>query len=371
MGSKQPLLAAYVLSAVAVVAAALGSLLVMETATIKVSVPTSMIVAERTIAGGPSSQYLTTTLIQADVSDSQQGTTSTAQIPPAYATGQVVFTCNPCPANPTNVPAGTGVSTATNPAIHFVTLSAVPLTATGSGTADVRALVIGPGGNTSANTVTLIDHPMPNVKVTNPKPIAGGADATTAQVVQQSDLDRVRTTLTARVTLDLNATLAAQAGGLSFVPYGEPLLKVDTDHKVGDRVATFTMTISATLGGVAFSQSQADGLMRSALAKKLPSGFQLTTDPVQTSYLVQQTSPDGSVTLKGSAIGVIVPNVTPGQLKARVTGLRVDAAREKLEAIAPGTSVDISVKPGVPWLPLIQDHINLTIVLLPASAGGL
>ena len=114
---------------------------------------------------------------------------------------------------------------------------------------------------------------------------------------------------------------------------------------------------------------QADALMRTALANKVPSGFQLTADPVQTSYLVQQTTPDGSVTMKGSAIGVIVPNVTAGQLKARITGLRVEAAREKLEAIAPGASVNISVKPAVPWLPLIQDHINLTIVLEPTATA--
>jgi hypothetical protein len=46
--------------------------------------------------------------------------------------------------------------------------------------------------------------------------------------------------------------------------------------------------------------------------------------------------------------------------------MRVDAARKQLEHVTPGTTVDMSVKPAVPWLPVLLDHIKLTIVLEPA-----
>ena len=77
----RPLLPAYVLSAVAVVAAILGSLVIFETASIKLTVPASRIVANKTLKGGPSGADIATTRIQADVTDSEHGTTASAPVP--------------------------------------------------------------------------------------------------------------------------------------------------------------------------------------------------------------------------------------------------------------------------------------------------
>jgi hypothetical protein len=361
MESKQPLLPAYVLSAIAVVAAALGSLVVMETATVKLVVPASKLVANVTMKGGQHGQDLVTTTIVADISESQQGTASAITVPPTLATGQVVFTCSPCSTSATPIPFGTTVSTTAG--VHYDVGSGEVSAAHPSLTVAAHALVAGKTGNTAANTVTVIDKPIPNVKVTNPQPFAGGNDATTNQVIQQADLDKVRLELTARVSQDLDATLKAQAEGLNYLTDGQPTLTVTTDHKVGDQVATFNMTIAAKLTAVAFSQAQADLIMRNALDKNLPKKYQLTADPIQTVYQVQKPSANGEITIKGTGTGVMVPNVTAGELKARIRGMRVDAARQQLQLLAPGTTVDISVKPSVPWLPVLQDHINLTIVV--------
>jgi len=365
MESKQPLLPAYLLSGIAVVVAVLGSLVVMETATVKLVVPASKLVANVTMKGGPHGADLVTTTIQADVSESQQGTASTLQVSALPASGLVTFTCSPCSPNETPIPFGTTVSTAAG-----VYYDVAPASITPPHTfvqVPIRALVPGKAGNTAANTVTVIDKPIPNVKVTNPNPITGGTDATTNQVIQQSDLDRVQLALTAKVSQDIDAALKAQAEGLHYLTDGQPTLKVTSDHKVGDQVATFNMTIAATLSAVAFSQAQADAIMRNALDQKLPKKFQLTADPIQTVYQVQKPGATGDITIKGTGTGVIVPDVTAGDLKARIRGMRVDAARQELQLLAPGTTVDISVKPAVPWLPVLQDHINLTIVVVSAT----
>lgn len=364
MGSRPALLAAYVFSAVAVVAAAVGSLLIMERATVTLSVPTSTIVANRTITGGPSGRDLTTTRITASVTDTEQVTTGTVVTPATFATGDVEFTCGPCPSS--GIPEGTVVATAAG--IRYQTLLRGPIASSpGSVSVLVRALVAGKAGNTAANTVTVIDPPIPNVKVQNSKPITGGADAIVAQVIQQSDLDTTRAELSNKVAMDLNASLTAQAGGLDFSPDGQPTLVVTSDHKVGDHVPTFSMTIVGTLGAVVFSESQADILMRAALNQKIPRGFQLTPDLVQTNYVVQHSGANGDVTIKGSATGVIVPSVTAGELVSKIRGMRVDAARRQLEGVAPGTTVEISVKPAIPWLPVLRDHISLTIQIQSAA----
>ena len=369
MDSRQPLLLAYVFSAVAVLAAVLGSLVVMETATVKVWVPTSRLVANLTISGGKAGHELTTTQIQADVTDTMQGEAGTGTVAATYASGQAAFTCNPCSSTSTSIPDGTTVSTAAG--VHYSTTGQAEVsTSHTSVTVAIKALLPGPHGNTAAKTVTVIDKPISNVTVTNPQPISGGADATTGQVVQQSDLDRIQLALSAKVAQDLDAILKAQAEGLGYLADGQPTLNVTSDHKVGDAAATFTMTMTGSLGATAFSLSEADALMRAALNQKVPKGYQLTADPIQTSYQADKPNANGDVTIKGSAVGVIVPNVTSEELKARIKGMRVDTARHKLELLAPGTTVDITVKPAVPWLPVLQDHISLTIVLQPSAALG-
>jgi len=233
------------LSAIAAVAAILGSLVVMETATVKLVVPATKLVANVTFKGGPHGQDLVTTTIQADVSDSAQGTASTLQVAAIPATGLATFTCSPCSPNEMPIPFGTTVSTVAG--VHY---DVAPASITPPHTfvqVPIRALVPGKAGNTAANTVTVIDKPIPNVKVTNPQPITGGTDPTSNQVIQQSDLDRVQLALTAKVTQDIEAALKAQAEGLNYLTDGQPTLKVTADHKVGDQVATFNMTITATL----------------------------------------------------------------------------------------------------------------------------
>jgi len=343
----------------------LGSLLVMETATIKLTVPASKITASRTITGGQTGRDLTTTRIEASVTDTQLGVATADVVPPAYAGGQVYFTCT-CTSGPATIDQGTVVSTTAK--VHYATLARIQLSSTTKSVpVDIRALVPGIGGNVGAAAVSSIDKPISGVTVNNPKPITGGVDATTVQVVHQSDIDLARFALTTKIAQDLNAALGAQAGGLSFAADGQPTLVVAADHQVGDKVPTFTMTMTATVGAVAFSESQADALMRTTLNQKIPKGFQLTTNPVQTNYVVQHSGANGDVTLKGSATAAIVPNVSAADLKARIKGMRVDAARKQLEQSAPGATIDINVKPSVPWLPIVTDHISLTIVIQPAT----
>src|SRR5438309_8886415 len=92
----RPLLPAYVLSAVAVVTAILGSLVIFETASIKLTVPASRIVANKTLKRGPSGADIATTRIQDDVTDSEHGTPAPAPVPPTYSTREVIFPCTPC-----------------------------------------------------------------------------------------------------------------------------------------------------------------------------------------------------------------------------------------------------------------------------------
>ena len=257
--SRSQLFVAYILSALAVLFAAAGSLLFTETADVKLSVPPQRVVALITLAAG-----LQTQRIHADVTDSQQGTASTVVTNPTSAAGHVVFSCSPaCKQAPVTIPQGTLVTTAKS--LGYTTQAAVMVTTTTGSSAPVAVRATAPGAawNADANTLTTIaNSPDANLHVTNAAAITGGANPRSAQVIQQSDFDAVRTALTVKINDELAVALKFNAHGMSFVADGAPVINLTSDHSVGDETPTFTITMTGTSGAVAFSDSQALALIR-------------------------------------------------------------------------------------------------------------
>jgi len=368
MGTQAPrLVPALVLSAVAVLVAALGSLLYTETASVQISIPPHRLQADATINGGPNGPDLKTQHVEASLSENQQGTASINTIAPTYASGQVTFRCERSCTSPQVVSAGQVVGTAGGTQYETQTLARVPVSGS-SAAVPVRAINPGAGGNASAGTVTLIVKPsFPNLSVTN-TPITGGADARTEQVILQSDFDAVANALTSKVTDDLNAALKAKTPGMTFVLDGPPTLNLTSDYTVGDKTTTFRITVSGSLSAVAFSEDAARGLLRSALEKQVPAGFQLTTDPIQTTYQILRVSSRGNVTISGSAVGFVAPTVATDKLSNQIRGMSVADARRHVQRAVPGAQVEIkTTPPAIYWMPLVTKNIKLTVVVQPAT----
>jgi hypothetical protein len=364
--NRTQMIRAYILSAAVVLVAALGSLLVMETATVKLSVPPQKLVANITLSGGQTSGDLRTQHIAATVTEAQDGTASTVQVGPTNATGQVLFSCTSAQcASPLTVPAGTIVTTSKS--LGYSTQAAATVTRTQPATVAVRATASGTAWNTARDTITVInDSPNPDLHVNNPAAIAGGTDAHPAPVIQQSDFDSVRTSLAAKVTDALGVALTAKAFQMTYVADGPPVLTVISNHKVGEQVSSFTMTMTGTIGAIAFSDTEARALMRSALEAKIPQGQQLTSDPIQFTWQVQRSSPNGELTVTGTATGFVTPKLSTNTLRARIRGLSPADATKSLQRAVPGSKVEIRISPvAVPWLPLIAEHITMTVVGAP------
>src|SRR6267142_7251404 len=88
--NRTEMVRAYILSAVVALVAALGSLLYVETASVKLSVPPERLVANVTLTGGQTSGDLKTQRIQATVSETRTGNASIVLVAPAFSTGRVV-----------------------------------------------------------------------------------------------------------------------------------------------------------------------------------------------------------------------------------------------------------------------------------------
>ena len=368
--NQRQLIRAYILSVAVVLVAVLGSLLLTETASVKLSVPPQKLVATATLVGSQSGGDLKTQHIQAAVTQSLGGPATAVFVGPTNATGNVVFSCatKACPATVT-IPLGTLLTSARS--LGYTTTAAATVTRARPATAAVRATAPGASWNAAPDTITTINDSNQfsnDLHVTNPAAVAGGADVTSAQIIQQSDWDMVRAALETNVTDSLDAKLKAKAVQLTYVTDGPPALTVTGDHKVGDKVSTFTLTMTGTIGATAFSTSAAQSLIRAALGVKVPAGQQLTGDPVKISWQIVQAVPSGDVTVNGTATGWVTPRVSTDTLRARIRGLSPADARKSLQRAVPGSEVEIRLAPlAVPWLPLVTQHISLTVVVQPVT----
>jgi hypothetical protein len=365
--NQSQILRAYILSAVAVLVAALGSFMYAETAAVTLSVPPQKLVASTTLSGSQTGGDLKTHHIEATNTQSQGGAASTVQIGPTYASGQVVFSCTSaaCP-SPLKVEAGTLVTT--ERFLGYATQATATVTRAHSATVAVRATASGASWNTAQHTVTVINNPPDaNLRVTNALPIRGGTDARSAQVIQQSDWDAVRSALETRVADALDLALKAKAIQMSYIANGPPALTVTSNHKVGEMVSSFIITMTGTIGATAFSDSDAQALIRAAFEAKIPPGKQLTSDPIEITWQILQTSPNG-LTVNGTAVGYVAPTLSTDTLRARIRGMSPADARKSLLRDVPGSTVEIRISPvAVPWLPLIAEHITVTLVVQPAT----
>ncbi len=359
---------AYLLSAVVVLAAAGGSLLFIETASVKVSVQPQSIEAYVTLSGGPTRGPLSTQRMQVNITESQQGKASTVQVSPTYSSGQVVFRCSPaCQRAPVAIAQGQLITTARS--LGYATQEPATITTTtGEATVTVRAISPGADWNADIGTLTIIaDNSDSGLKVTNPVAIAGGANARSARVVQQSDYDTVRNSLNVKVTNELGAALFANANGTDYVGDPWPIITVTSDHAIGDETPSFTIKMTGTEGATAFSESQANAIMLAALKAKVPPGQELTNDRIQYIYQSHQVAPNADVLVTGEADGFVIPKLSPQSVSAQVRGLSPAEGVRSLQRTAPGSRVEIRISPSwVPWLPIIADQISLTVVVEPA-----
>lgn len=350
---------AYLLSAAVVLVAAGGSLLFTESASVKISVPPQSVGVLVTLSNLPTQR------ISASMTESQQGTASTVQISPTYATGLVVVRCSPgCQKAPVIIAQGALITTAKS--LGYTTQAPVTITTTaGSATVGVRATSPGAAWNADADTLTIIaNNTDPGLKVTNPAAIAGGTNARSAQVIQQSDYDAVLAALNVKVNNELGLALNANAQGMLYVGDPQPVILVTSDHSVGDETPSFTITMSGKIGGTAFVESQAKAIVMAALQAKIPPGQELTNEPVQIIYQAQQVGPNADVVVTAKANGFVIPKLSPQSLRAQIRGLSPAEAARSLQRAAPGSLVEIRISPAAaPFMPIIADHISVTVIV--------
>ncbi len=355
--------------------ALLVGILYLPSATATISVSGTPVKEDITLLGAPgtaagSPDHFAAQPIHAEQSQTLPGTpTLQKQIAAVKASGQVVFTprCGGCSFP---VKAGTDVSTGNGQ--HYVTQKNIMVASDGASAA-VVAVQAGLSGNTDANSIQYINDDILAVLATvaNPQPITGGADARTATVIQQSDIDSARDVYAKDAVPQVTDQLKSKAQGLNLVLVGNGVQASATaDHKVGEEVTGFTITIKVAGDGVAFDDKVVKQMLKAALQRKIPQGSQMAGSGTFTYDAIDATA-DGHITLNGHASGFHTPVFLETAIRSHLKGLSPSKARAFLQSLPNVVDARVTQSPfGLPWLPLFSSRITLKIQEVSSSSSS-
>ncbi len=357
---------------VLVVLALIAGIIYVPTANATLLVSGTAVKQDVTLLGVPgtassSGNQFATQAFHAEDSQSLPGVpTGQKQIAAVKATGQVVFTmyCSGffCPSGSVSVGAGTDVSTAD--AKHYVTQKSVNIPAPkGSASVGVAAVQGGAGANTDRHTIrNITDNQNDNLSVDNTDAITNGADARTATVIQQSDIDSIRDAYSRDAIPKVNDQLNSKAQGLKLVLVGQGVQATATsDHKVGEEVQGFTVTVKVVGDAVAFDEKIIKQMLKAALERKISQGSQLTTNATTTYEAIDATT-DGHITLNGHAAGFYTPVFLQTAIRGHLKGMSPAKAHAFLQSLPNVVDARVTQSPyGLPWLPLFSSRITLKI----------
>jgi hypothetical protein len=381
LGSYRP----YLIGAAAlVVIGLLIGILYLPTATATVFVQGTPVKADVTLLGAPgvatgSPDHFATQAIHAEESQNLPGTpTGQKQIDAAKATGKVTFKAS-CSGFICTIPIRSGTDVSTGSGKHYLTTKSVTVQSTlvsqGSVDAPVAAVQAGLAGNTEVDTIRYINNNNPDdlLSVNNGQAIGGGADARTATIIQQSDIDSIKDVYAKDALPRVTDQLNGKAQGKKLVTVGSGVQAIArADHAVGEEVGGFTVTIKVAGDGVAFDEKAVQQMLKGFLQRKVPQGSQLTTDGTTLKYdPPTDATADGHVTLNSHLAGFYTPIFIESNIRGHLKGLSPSKGRAFLQTLPNVVDARVTQSPiGLPWLPLFSSRITLKIQEVSSSSAS-
>lgn len=374
----------YIAAAAVALLALIGGVLYLPTAQVTLTVRGTAIAADVTLQGstgatvGSTDQFVTQALSASESQVVQDTATGQKPVAAVTASGTALFTLNCSPldllCDGADLPQGVAVRTSDGKRYKTQKAASIP-GRSGSVSVPISAVASGAAGNTdpgSINTIEGNDQHSDELKVTNPNALTNGADARTATVIQQADIDSAVKAANDLLAPKVSQELTTKANGLHLVPVTDAPktdIAMQDNHKVGDEIANFTFTITISQAGVAFDDQVVRQMILNDLKLKVTPGYQLTRNS-DTSYDVSGASADGKITVTSHAKGYQVREFSIPGLRAYIKGRTPSSAVAHLRSLPNVVDAQIHQSPfGLWWLPFFSSRISVEIQEVTGSTG--
>jgi hypothetical protein len=225
------------------------------------------------------------------------------------------------------------------------------------------------------DTIRYINNNNPDdlLSVNNGQAITGGADARTATVIQQSDIDSIKDVYAKDALPRVTDQLNGKAQGKKLVLVGNGVqATAKADHAVGEEVGGFTLAIKVTGDGVAFDEKTVQQMLKGFLQRKVPQGSQLTTDGTAIKYdAPTDATADGHITLNGHLSGFYTPVFIETAIRSHLKGMSPSKGRAFLQTLPNVVDARVTQSPfGLPWLPFFSSRITLKIQEVSSNSAS-
>jgi len=376
LGSYRPYLIG---AAVLVVVGLLVGILYLPTATATVFVQGTPLKADVTLLGAPgvaagSPDHFATQAIHAEESQNLPGTpTGQKQVAAVPSTGEVVITSKCVFCIGQDVRKGLIVLTDGGKRYATQAVAHIGIGYNAQATVPIAAVTGGLDGNTPEHTITNIENGDPDLRLDNPKATTGGADARTATVIQQSDIDSIKDVYAKDALPRVTDQLSGKAQGKKLVLVGNGVqATAKADHAVGEEIGGFTVAIKVAGDGVAYDEKAVQQLLKGFLQRKVPQGSQLTSNGTILKYdPPTDANADGHITLNGHLSGFYAPIFLQPAIRAHLKGMSPSKGRAFLQTLPNVVDARVTQSPfGLPWLPLFSSRITLKIQEVSSSSAS-
>lgn len=288
-------------------------------------------------------------------------TTGLKEVSTAPARGTVTFVNRI--AQPVVIPAGTRVSTSTGERIEFQTTQQITVPGRVGAEVDVEviALELGKKGNLPPDKVNRVDGVLSaQLNVRNLTEIGGGSGEF-RNAVRVEDVERLRDQIYDIIIEEAKAEMKRELTVEEAL--AEDSLRVvytyleSSSHFVGEVTNELTMEIRAEVHSTAVNDDVAIGLVETAVADSIPSGFKLVRESVEISDgTVLGVDAQGRVSLELTATGLVSAEIDHLPHLSEITGESIPEAQLYLQDNLPLREVPtIEISPdyfeNIPFIP--------------------
>lgn len=276
-------------------------------------------------------------------------------------------------------PSGQKITSTGTTVVKFVLSQAVTApaeTCTDSGCtfgtidATVTAADIGSQYNLGAATVFTVDgYDQLTYSAKNASPMSGGTSRD-IQVVAQTDLDSIYTTLAKQLTDAAGQALASQGDANTKVVDQATKTTVVTktyDRKAGDEATDVTLNLTLSVADTLYSTQDMKEVLTQTLQRAAPDGYDVSPDGMQTSAEVASVESSGDVDFNGRIQANLIPKFDRDELARNLAGKKPDAAETYLKAIPSVVSYQVTIWPNLPdffrSFPRDTKRIHITVTV--------
>jgi hypothetical protein len=309
-------------------------------------------------------------------------TTGVKAVPLAPSTGQVVYTNGFPPPKPGEFDYGSpGIMVKygqrlmnTNQLEFAQTSPNVIVPWQGTATANIVAVIPGSVGNVGDHSITSIEgNPFSKLSVTNPLATGNGTDPSSSPLMTEADFDAGRAQLEQSLHQEIAQLLqqVTKPGEKlsATIVYGAPQL--NTDHKPGDSVPSFSATMTVQGEGDFYIDSDVAKAYTAYLQQRVPNNQQLLTDSgVKVDYRILNATSGGHLTFIGNATAYVAPKLDEGQILAAIVGRPLQGAKFYLQTL-PIKSSTIEEQPiPLPLMPFLGRRITISYIVQPGTTSS-